>query len=155
MFTHLNITTNVAFTAGEKITGGTSNATGTLENISTQTGANVTAITVANPGVATSTAHGLKEGQQIKFDAIVATVGGVAITTDDIFVVRNPSANEFELYLADGTTSANVDAYTSSGLALHGVVVVSNVNGTFIAGETITGGTSGLTANYSIRFYRI
>ena len=72
MFTHLNITTNVAFTTGEKITGGTSNATGTVESISTQTGANVTAITVASPGVATSTAHGLKEGQQIKFDAIAA-----------------------------------------------------------------------------------
>ena len=147
LFTHLNITTNVAFTAGEKITGGTSNATGTLENISTQTGANVTAITVASPGVATATAHGLKEGQQIKFDAIAAQDQTVAITTDDIFVVRNPSANEFELYRADGVTPTNINQYTSSGLALHGVVVVSNVNGTFIAGETITGGTSGLTAN--------
>ena len=50
----------------------------------------------------------------------------------------------FELFNADGTT-ANVTSFTSSGAMKHGVVVLSNVNGTFSAGETITGGTSGVT----------
>mgnify|MGYP001572729255 CR=1 FL=1 len=146
LFTHLNTTTNVAFTNGEKVTGGTSSATGTVESISTQTAANVTGISIASPGIATATAHGLKEGQQITFDVISAQDQTVAITSSDIFVVRNPSANEFELYRADGVTPTNINQYTSSGLAIHGIVVVSNVNGTFIAGETITGGTSSNTA---------
>ena len=146
MFTHLNVTSNTAFTTGEKLTGGTSGATATVESLSTQTAANATAISVANPGVVTANGHGLKEGQQIKFSAVNATIGGVAITTSDIFTVRNPATNTFELYGADGTTPQNVDAYTSSGNVLHGVVVCSSVNGTFVAGETITGGTSSLTA---------
>ena len=147
LFTHLNITTGQAFTTGEKVSGGTSSATGTVESISTQTAANVTAISIASPGVCTATAHGLKEGQQITFDAISAQDQTVLITTSDIFTVRNPSTNDFELYRADGTTATNINQYTSSGNAVHGIVVVSDVNGTFIPGETITGGTSTNTAD--------
>ena len=147
LFTHLNITTGQAFTTGEKVSGGTSSATGTVESISTQTAANVTAISIASPGVCTATAHGLKEGQQITFDAISAQDQTVLITTSDIFTVRNPSPNDFELYRADGTTATNINQYTSSGNAVHGIVVVSDVNGTFIPGETITGGTSTNTAD--------
>ena len=147
LFTHLNITTGQAFTTGEKVSGGTSSATGTVESISTQTAANVTAISIASPGVCTATAHGLKEGQQITFDAISAQDQTVLITTSDIFTVRNPSTNDFELYRADGTTATNINQYTSSGNAVHGIVVVSDVTGTFIPGETITGGTSSNTAD--------
>jgi len=147
LFTHLNITTGQAFTTGEKVSGGTSSATGTVESISTQTAANVTAISIASPGVCTATAHGLKEGQQITFDAISAQDQTVLITTSDIFTVRNPSPNDFELYRADGTTATNINQYTSSGNAVHGIVVVSDVTGTFIPGETITGGTSSNTAD--------
>ena len=147
LFTHLNITTGQAFTTGEKVSGGTSSATGTVESISTQTTANVTAISIASPGVCTATAHGLKEGQQITFDAISAQDQTVLITTSDIFTVRNPSTNDFELYRADGTTATNINQYTSSGNAVHGIVVVSDVTGTFIPGETITGGTSSNTAD--------
>ncbi len=146
MFTHLNVTSNTAFTTGETVTGSTSGATATVESLSTQTAANATAISVANPGVVTANGHGLREGQQIKFSAISATIGGVAITTNDVYTVRNPSTNAFELYGVDGTTSQNVDAFTSAGNVLHGVVVCSSVNGTFVAGETITGGTSGGTS---------
>ena len=90
--------------------------------------------------------HNLKEGQQITFDAISAEDGGVAITTSDVFTVRNPLAGEFELFRADGITPTNINQYTSSANVVHGVVIVSNVKGTFVAGETITGGTSGNTA---------
>ncbi len=148
LFTHLNITTGQAFTTGEKITGGTSGATGTLESVSTQSSEATSTISVASPGVVTfASPHNLKEGQHITFDAISAQDQTVAITSSDVFTVRNPLAGQFELYRADGTTPTNINQYTSSGNVLHGVVIVSNVSGTFIPGETITGGTSGNSAN--------
>ena len=48
-----------------------------------------------------------------------------------------------QLLLNTGSSSA----YSSGGTAAHGVVIVSNVQGTFSAGETITGGTSSNTAD--------
>ena len=71
MFTHLNINSNVGFTTGEKITGDTSGATGTVESLSTATSEAVGSISVANPGVVSfGSAHNLKEGQQIKKNEI-------------------------------------------------------------------------------------
>ena len=146
MFTHLNITTAQAFTTGEKITGSTSSATGTFESISTTESQALNALTSASPGVATiSGGHNFKEGQQITFSAVTAENNSVAITTSDVFTVRNPSGTTFELYESDGTTARNITAYTS-GTVVHGVAIVSSVNGTFVAGETITGGTSSNTA---------
>ena len=101
----------------------------------------------ASPGVVAfaSDPH-LKEGQQIKFSAINAQNNSTAMTTSDVFTVRNPSSsNTFELFEADGTPT-NITSFTSAGNVLHGVVVCSSVNGTFVAGETITGGTSSNTA---------
>ena len=146
MFTHLNVNSNTAFTTGETITGSTSGATATVESLSTQTAVAASAISVASPGVVTATAHGFKEGQQIKFSAINAQNNSTAMTTSDVFTVRNPSTNSFQLFESDGTTATNITSYTSSGNALHGVVVCSSVNGTFVPGETITGGTSSNTA---------
>ena len=101
LFTHLNITTGQAFTTGEQITGSTSDATATIESISTQSPEATSTISVASPGVVTfASPHNLKEGQQITFDAISAEDGGVAITTSDVFTVRNPLAGEFELFLS-------------------------------------------------------
>ena len=45
------------------------------------------------------------------------------MTTSDVFTVRNPSTNTFELFESDGTTKMNITSYTSSGNVLHGVVV--------------------------------
>ena len=56
------------------------------------------------------------------------------------------SNNTFELYSSDGTTAVNVTSNTVSGAGTHGVVVLSDVQGVFVAGETITGGTSSGTA---------
>ena len=47
MFTHLNITSNTSFTTGEKITGGTSGATATVESLSTVTANAVSNISAA------------------------------------------------------------------------------------------------------------
>ena len=147
MFTHLNINSNVGFTTGEKITGDTSGATGTVESLSTATSEAVGSISVANPGVVSfGSAHNLKEGQQIRFSSINATIGGVAMTTSDVFTVRNPATNSFELFLEDGTTSANVDAFVAAGNVTHGVVVLSSVNGEFSSGEVVRGAVSGLDA---------
>ena len=147
MFTHLNITSNTTFTAGERVTGGTSSARGYVQNISTTEATAVSAISVASPGVATVSSHNFKEGQQITFSAISAQNNSTAVTTSDVFTVRNPTPTGFELYEADGTTATNFTSYTSSGNALHGVVVIAGVTGTFQNGETITGQTSTNTAN--------
>src|SRR5210317_809432 len=146
MFTHLNMRDNTAFTTGETVTGSTSGATATVESLSTVTAVSASTITVASPGVVSATAHGLKEGQQITFSAISAQNNSTAITTSDVFTVRNPGTNDFELFESDGTTATNITSYSSSGNVLHGVVVCSSVNGTFVAGETITGGTSSNTS---------
>ena len=146
MFTHLNINSNVQFTKGEKITGDNSGATATVEDASTISAKAVSSISIASPGVASATAHGFKEGQQIKFSAISAQDQTVSITTSDVFTVRNPNTNDFELYRADGVTPTNINQYTSSGNALHGVVVVSSVNGEFTSGEVIRGAVSTLDA---------
>ena len=145
MFTHLNIRTAQSFTTGEKITGGTSGATATLESISTTKSATISAATKANPGVVTANSHGFKEGQQVT----IASVGGMTQLNGNVYTVRNPATNTFELFDTDGTTSINTGGfgtYTSGGTAAHGVVIVSDVVGTFSAGETITGGTSSNTA---------
>ena len=144
MFTHLNITTNQSFTTGELITGSTSSATGTLESISTTESQTINSLSSASPGVATvSGGHNFKEGQQVTF-AGTYEVDSTA-ETSNVYTVRNPAATTFELYSSDGITPVNVTGF-SSATATHGVVIVSSVNGTFSAGETITGGTSSNTA---------
>ena len=144
MFTHLNILTAQAFTDGELITGGTSGATGTYESISNEETATINGLTVASPGVATvSAGHNFIEGQQV-------TVAGTfsqdsVVQSSTVYTVRNPDATTFELYSTDGTTAVNITAFTSA-TAAHGVAIISDVTGTFVPGETITGGTSSNTA---------
>ena len=141
MFTHLNMVTNTAYTDGEKVTGGTSGATGFVQDIKTATSETISAATKANPAVLTITGHTLKEGQQIS----IASVGGMTQLNGNVYTVRNPATNTVELYDTDGTTSINSSAfgtYTSGGAATHGVLVLAGVTGTFVAGETVTGQTS-------------
>ena len=144
MFTHLNILTAQAFTNGEKITGGTSGATATYESISNEETKTIASCTSANPGVATVTAgHNFVEGQQVTFAGNYSEDS--AAQSSNVYTVRNPAATTFELFAADGTTSVNVTAFTSA-TAAHGLAIVSDVSGTFVPGETITGGTSSNTA---------
>src|SRR6056300_762741 len=144
MFTHINITTNQTFTTGEVITGSTSGATATVQSLSATESQTINSCTSASPGVATiSGGHDFVEGQQVTF-AGTFQVDSVAVSTA-VYTVRNPSSTTFELYESDGTTPVNITSFTSA-TATHGVVVVSNVQGTFSTGETITGGTSSNTA---------
>src|SRR5210317_1356757 len=143
MFTHLNITTAQSFTTGEEITGSTSNATATIESISTTESQTVNSISSASPGVVTiSGGHNFQEGQQITL-AGTYEVDSTA-ETSNVYTVRNPDSTTFELYSTDGTTAVNVTGFTSA-TATHGVVIVSSVNGTFVAGETITGASASAT----------
>ena len=145
MFTHLNVTTNTAFTTGETITGSTSNATGTVESLTVAKSATISGATAANPVVITATGHTYKEGQQVT----IASVGGMTELNGNVYTVRNPATNSFQLYETNGTTSVDgsgFTSYTSGGTATHGVVVLSSTNGGFVTGETITGGTSSNTA---------
>ena len=149
MFSHIKIPTNQTFTDGELITGSTSGATGTKESVSTNTTSAITSSTAANPVVITMTADlEINDG-----DAI--TITGVATQTelnDNVYYVRQlvggVAKREFELYDADGVGvdgSAHAGA-GSGGTASCSVVVLSGVQGEFIVGETITGGTSSNTA---------
>ena len=74
---------------------------------------NITAITKADPGVVTSAAHGLSNGDTILIEDVV----GMTTVNDTRYVVANKTTNTFEL-----TTEAGVDvdtsgysAYTSGG----------------------------------------
>lgn len=155
MFTHLNIRTSQSFTNGEKVTGGTSGATGIVQSLSATKDAVVTDVSITAPGgaasVVTSSSHSFKDGMQIQFSnpsfvAVDSTSTVVSVTDSTVFTVKNVTTNTFELYDSAGTSTIHATSFTSGGIARHGVVVLNNVIGTFAAGETITGGTSGNTA---------
>ena len=141
MYTHLNILTAQSYTTGATITGNTSGATGIFENTSSTETATITGATQANPCVVTcSGGHQFREGQQIT----IASVSGMT-DINTTHTVRNPTSTTFELFATDGTTSVNTSsssAYSSGGTAAHGVVVLTNVQGDFVAGETITDGST-------------
>ncbi|NDB60461.1 DUF4815 domain-containing protein, partial [bacterium] len=144
MFTHLNVTTAPSFTNGEKVTGGTSGAYGYVQSLTSTKSATITGVSQANPGVVTATAHTFKEGQQVT----ISGVTGMTQLNGNVYTVRNPATNSFELYDIDGLTKIDTSGFTlysSGGTATHGVIVLNNVIGTFSAGETITGATSSVT----------
>ena len=147
MFTHVHYAGNATFTTGEKITGTSSDATGIVQSSSANYNSLApSAITTgATPQVQFASAPKLEEGQQISFDSPNFAISSVAVTATDVFTVRQISGNNFELFNADGTTRPNVTSFTSAGNVQHGILVLSNVKGTFEAGETITGGSSSAT----------
>ena len=145
MFTHLNTTTSVSYTTGEIVSGATSGATGVVQSVTATKSAAASNITVANPGVVTLTAHGFNDGQQITVSGGSFQIDSTAYA-EGIYTVRNATANTFELYGADGTTSQNVTSFSSGPTLQHTTIVLSNVKGTFSAGEVVTGQTSSATS---------
>jgi hypothetical protein len=146
MFTHLNLQTAPVFTNGEKITGGTSGAIGFVQSISTTRNTAVTSITVASPGVVTLNSHGFKEGQQITLTGGTWQINSTSAAGAAVYTVKNPTTNTFQLFNAGGDTAINVTSFSSAPTVTHGVTVLNNVIGVFVAGETITGATSSATA---------
>ena len=137
MFTHINVAKNQAFTDGEEIIGGTSGAKGTVDQLSTSNQHTITGATAANPVVITSS-NTLQDGQQVTING----VGGMTQLNGNTYTVKNPTSSNFEL----DVNGSSFSSYSSGGTADQSVVVLYNVSGTFVPGETITGGISSNTA---------
>ena len=142
MFTHIDLTSNATFTTGEKLTGATSGATGIVMSDTAVKNTAITSFTVASPSVATLAAHGFVDGQQITLTGGTYDVDSVTNSGDRVVTVRNTTTNTFELFGSDGTTALNVTAQSGAPTAKHTTIVLSNVQGTFSAGETVTGDSS-------------
>lgn len=78
---------------------------------------NITAITNANPGVLTSTAHGFSNGDEIYISTITGAIG--TYLNNRNFKVAGVTANTFTLTYMDGTAvdTTSLGAYASGGLA--------------------------------------
>jgi hypothetical protein len=142
MFTHLNALGTASYTTGEIVSGATSAATGVVQSVTATKNTAVTTITVASPGVVTLNDHGLNDGQQINLTGGTWQIDSSATNDATIYTVRNATTNTFELYESDGTTAVNVTSFSSAPTVKHTTIVVSNVEGTFSAGEVLTGQTS-------------
>jgi len=142
MFTHLNALGTASYTTGEIVSGATSGATGVVQNITATKNTAVTSISVASPGVVTLTAHGITDGQQVHLTGGTWQIDSSATSDATIYTARNTTANTFELYESDGTTAVNVTSFSGGPTLKHTTIVVSNVEGTFSAGEVVTGQTS-------------
>lgn len=70
----------------------------------------ISAITKANPGVATSAAHGLSNG-----DVVLISAQGMHQVDQRVFRVANVAANTFEL---EGEDTTNYDTFTSGDAKL-------------------------------------
>jgi hypothetical protein len=141
MFEHLSLTTSATFTVGEIISGATSGATGVVMNNSVARSVTATSFSVASPTVVTLNNHGFTDGQQITLSGGSFLVNSTSYTPG-VYVVRNTTANTFNLFASNGTTPINVTSFSTSPTLSHSVVVVSNVNGSFNTGEIISGSIS-------------
>ncbi len=154
MYTHLQLLGKRTYTTGETVTGGTSGATGVVVE-KVEGGGIATGITTASPGVVTINDHGFKNGMQVHMTDVADStaadmqIDGVAVSFPRTFTVRNADVNTFELYDVDGTTAINVsNAPTASQHRFdHTCLSLSNVQGEFVADETITGGTSAVVTS--------
>src|SRR6056300_539217 len=142
MFTHLNALGTASYTTGEIVSGATSGATGVVQSITATKNTAVTSISVASPGVVTLNEHGINDGQQVLLTGGTWQIDSSATSDNTVYTARNTAANTFELYESDGTTAVNVTSFSSAPTLEHTTIVVSNVEGTFSAGETVTGQTS-------------
>jgi hypothetical protein len=142
MFTHLNALGTASYTTGEIVSGATSAATGVVQSITATKNTAVTSISVASPGVVTLNSHGIRDGQQVFLTGGTWQIDSSATNDATVYTARNTTTNTFELYESDGTTAVNVTSFSGAPTLEHTTIVVSNVEGTFSAGETVTGQTS-------------
>lgn len=93
----------------------------------------ITDITQANPAVVTSASHGFNNDDHIRID----NSSGMEDLNGNIYVVKNKTANTFELYNADGTTvnSTNFDYYVAFAEARKLVTSISGLG--HLEGETV------------------
>ena len=151
MFSHINVSgiMSGALTTGDKLTGGTSGATGIVESVTTEGSATITGATQADPVVVTmSGGHNFTDGQQV----VISSVAGMT-DINSTFTVHNSTDTTFELFTAQTAATTVVEpvdgtsfsAYTSGGTAKHTTIVLNDVQGEFVGGETITAPTNSRT----------
>jgi len=153
MFTRVSIPTSVSFTTGEIVSGASNGGTGVVQAVTETKSTAVTSITASgtdiegafSAAVVTLNAHGFTDGQQITLSGGNYQVDSTTVSSDTIYTVKNTTTNTFELYDASGTGFPNVTTFTSGPTAKHTVVVLSDVQGFFEAGEIINGATSNVT----------
>ena len=149
MFAHIGLTSNQTFTTGEKLTGGTSGASGIVESVSTGTSSTIASSTAANPVVITMSADlDIRNGDAIKITGVTTQTE----LNDNVYYVKQQvggtAKRDFELVDSSGNAvdgTGHTGAGTGGSVAT-AKVVVSNVQGEFVAGETVTGATSSNTA---------
>lgn len=80
-----------------------------------ETGKNITGVTLANPGVVTSVAHGFANGDWV----YISGVGGTTGINGNTYVVAGTTANTFQLTDYDGNpvSTLGMGAYTAGGTA--------------------------------------
>lgn len=96
----------------------------TLLRVSSAAGSakTITGISKANPGVVTSTSHGLANGDIV----VITSVSGMTEVNNRAFVIANVATNTFEL---KGVDTSNYTTWTSGGSATpQTMVTVSEVN---------------------------
>ncbi|RPG97288.1 MAG: DUF4815 domain-containing protein [Candidatus Pelagibacter sp. TMED165] len=150
MFSHVDLQSNATFTTGEKVSGATSGATGVVMSDTAVRNTAVTSISASgtdmegqfSAAVVTLANHGVKDGMQISLSGGNYQVDSVTISDETVYCAKNVTTNTFELYTADGTTAVNVTTFSSAPTLKHTTLVLSNVQGTFSAGETVTGDSS-------------
>ena len=151
MFAHINVlgAMSGALTTGDKLTGGTSGATGIIESVSTAGTATITGATVADPVVVSmSGGHNFTDGQQIT----IASVAGMTSINGN-HTIKNVTATTFELFTPQTAATTVVEpldgtgfsAYSSGGTAVHTTIILTDIQGEFAGGETITAPTNSRT----------
>jgi hypothetical protein len=157
LFTHINgrKINATAFTNGEKVVGSSSGAIGYVQTQSINHSATITNISIASPGVVTTSAtHNFKEGMSVDLVTTTFSIDSVAVTSTQSFIVKNPTSTTFELYTetssstTNGTTPVNVTSYTNTSTVAtvkHQVLVTNNNVGIYSQNEILTGQQSGAT----------
>ena len=150
MFTHLNTTTSVSYTTGEVVFGVTSGATGVVHSSTSTKSATITSCNVDGApdqaGVFTLNGHGFKDGQQVTLSGGTMSINSTAYT-EGVFTVTKSTTNTFELLdSSSDTTSVVVTAFSSGPTIAHTTLVVSNVEGTFVSGEVVSGRISNVSS---------
>lgn len=123
----------------------------TTKNVNANSAKTITAITQANPGVVTATAHGFVTGDKIKITGVV----GMTQVNDLYFTITVIDANSFSI----GVDTTAYTAYSSGGTATkHGITqtnparVYSTAHG-FSNGQLIhVSGATGMTQVNGLAF---
>ena len=147
LFTHLHTTTAASFTTGEIVVGSSSGATGVVQSVSGTLNEQASSMSASADVVVFSGTRGLEDGMQVTLSGGDFQIDSTAATQPAVFTIRNHTDDRFELFSADGKTKQNITSVTTPATVQHGNVVVSNVKGNFIEGETIVGQTSNSSAS--------